>query len=712
MAAIAATAMWSCSSEEIVLGDGEATLFLSTSLNTDLKPVSRATNEEIIENALIWISNSKGPVRVFNGSGEIPAEGVKLLSDAYTIEVWAGDSVPASFEHRYFKGVESVTLTRGQIVTASVECHIANSVVAVNYADNIDDYITDYVFTIGHSQGELEFVGQTDAKGYFMMNSRDKELKWTLTGTLVNGQSYTQEGTLENVEPATLYNFTFKPADPEQFEMGGAYFEITVDDTSLEIPTIIDIKAAPTIKGYNFDLSEPLRGKKGSFGRHSLWINAQGGVSSLILTSDYFAELFGINGNDFDLLTMTDQDLAERIRQAGITYTTTTTAIDEENTVTNIKLNFEEAFIDQLPDGNYSIRIDVADDSELHKTASATLVINVSDDAVSTVVVNPVDIWATKAVIGGVINKDSATNPVMKYRKRGDMQWIVVPSTVSGKNFSAQLTGLTAGTAYEYVAGCDGFESTELCTFTTESARQFPNSSFEHSYMRGKILEFCNEGEEEFWDTGNEGSATLNKLVTDQSTEYVHSGTYSLHLNSLFVGPPIFGKFAAGNIFIGHYMRTDGTNGVLGWGRPWTERPAKLHGYVKYAPVTVDNYNDNCPSIAKGDMDKGIIYIALLDETMTVPAESKEFPVVIATASPKKLFDKDGANVIAYGELIFNEATSADGLVEFEIPLVYNRTDVKPAYILCTMSASIGGDYFTGGAGSQMWIDDIELLYE
>ena len=44
--------------------------------------------------------------------------------------------------------------------------------------------------------------------------------------------------------------------------------------------------------------------------------------------------------------------------------------------------------------------------------------------------------------------------------------------------------------------------------------------------------------------------------------------------------------------------------------------------------------------------------------------------------------------------------------------VTYNRTDVVPTYIMCTASASIGGDYFTGGSGSKMWIDDLELIYE
>ena len=61
--------------------------------------------------------------------------------------------------------------------------------------------------------------------------------------------------------------------------------------------------------------------------------------------------------------------------------------------------------------------------------------------------------------------------------------------------------------------------------------------------------------------------------------------------------------------------------------------------------------------------------------------------------------------------MIFDSATSGDGMIEFTINLNYTRTDVKPSYILCTASASIGGDYFVGGK-STMWLDDLELVYE
>ena len=182
----------------------------------------------------------------------------------------------------------------------------------------------------------------------------------------------------------------------------------------------------------------------------------------------------------------------------------------------------------------------------------------------------------------------------------------------------------------------------------------------------------------------------------------------------------MFGKFAAGNLFVGQYLKTLGTNGSLGWGRPFASRPKALKVYVQYTPAAVTDIGKDIPSTvpvpAKGDMDCGIIYVAIVDEskkqTNDVDAgKPKEWPVVIKTADKnkdRKLFSKNDENVIAYGERVFTEATG--GMIEVEIPLEYFKTDVKASNIIRTCSASKYGDYFTGGP-SVMYVDDFELVY-
>ncbi len=316
-------------------------------------------------------------------------------------------------------------------------------------------------------------------------------------------------------------------------------------------------------------------------------------------------------------------------------------------------------------------------------------------------------------------------NAQFRYHALGDTDWNSVPATIMSRadieagvtQIYAEISGLKPATTYEYYVVCDldNFES-EVMTFTTETAAQLPNAGFEDWNTSSKAWLICSNEGSMFWDSGNHGSATMSVNITQKDTSLKHSGEASIKMESQFVSFLGIGKFAAGNAFIGQYLKTDGTDGILGWGRPFTSRPKALKGYVKYNPAAVTDVESGFNKIAKGDMDQGIIYIAILDDSMkdagSVDAgKSSTWPVVVKTKkSVRTLFSKDDANVIAYGEKVFTEATAGEGLIEFEIPLEYFKTDVKAANIMVTMSASRYGDYFTGGP-STMWVDDLELVY-
>ena len=115
-------------------GAGEGRILLGATLNNDVKATSRAavTDDALAANTLIWISNSKGVVRKYNGISEIPANGIWLTCDNYIAEAWAGDSVPAAFDKKYFKGRESFSITNGQTMQVDIECMIANVVVEID----------------------------------------------------------------------------------------------------------------------------------------------------------------------------------------------------------------------------------------------------------------------------------------------------------------------------------------------------------------------------------------------------------------------------------------------------------------------------------------------------------------------------------------------------------------------------------------------------
>ena len=360
-----------------------------------------------------------------------------------------------------------------------------------------------------------------------------------------------------------------------------------------------------------------------------------------------------------------------------------------------------DGFVKSLPSDEYTFTIQAVDMSG--KDNTATLSIVVSDAIVVTEEPERASIWARRATLLGTLVKATSEPLSFQYRQTGTDSWTSVPATLSGSSLSAEVTGLTPGVTYEYQAVAGSQASVKTATFTTESATALPNSSFENwQTLSSSAMVLYGPGEEMFWDSGNHGSATLSKNVTTPDETYKHSGRYSVKLQSQFVGVLGIGKFAAGNLFVGQYLRTDGTDGVLSFGRPFTSRPTKLKGYIKYNPGTVDYSSTS--ELAKGATDIGSIYIAIGDWSEPIEIRTKD----------KKLFDKNDEKIIAYGEWdLTGETQGTDGgLLEFEIPLDYRSLDRIPSYLVLVASASKYGDYFTGSSGSTMWIDDLELIYE
>lgn len=332
-----------------------------------------------------------------------------------------------------------------------------------------------------------------------------------------------------------------------------------------------------------------------------------------------------------------------------------------------------------------------------------TLYVNLSDVNVG---VNSVDAWTNVAWING-FGRDGEDNGC-EYKKEGDTDWIRVDAselTHSGGNFKARLIHLQANTTYVCRA-YSGEEYGAETTFTTGDEATIPNMSFDEWHQEGKVICPWKEGDTSWWDTGNWGSTTLsaNDNITQPTSDVwggAAAGSQAAILGSKFVGIGSIGKFAAGNLFLGEYRATDGTNGILGMGREFSARPTKLKGHFKYTVSTI-KYTDEAHKALMDKPDTCIVWIALGDWSE---------PVEIRT-NPKnsKYFDKNDPNVIAYGEMNCAETVSA--YKDFEIDLDYRSTSRVPKYLLIVCSASKYGDYFTGGEGSTMWIDDFSFEYD
>lgn len=694
-----------CSEEKMPVGT-EGSLTLQATLNSDVKVISRATEQELADGATIFISSEKGLVRKYQGVANIPAS-IDLATGHYIAEAWAGDSVSASFDTRCYKGRQEFDINAGQTTAVDLVCPIANTVVSVDYAEGLEEVLTDFTMKVSHKRGALTFEGRDTRKGYFMMPSTDKNLAYELRGTQIDGSEFVFSDVIENVSPTTEYVLTVKYTKPTE-TVGGATFTITIDRQEIEVNSQVKVTVPPRFEGYGFDLSQNVTGEMGSIGRRTVYVTSATEITNLVMTSDELLKYPVFGGNDCDLLLMSEACVTT-LRDAGINFSVTRGEGDDRSTL--VQINFEKEYTDALANGDYSFVFDATDDGK--QTSQATLNIIVSDAPVMTEDVDAATVGSRTAVLRGTVSREGVETVGFNYRKVGTAAWTSVEGVVAsralaqGTVFTATLTGLDFNSTYEYVATAGDFVSAIVKQFTTADEPQLPNAGFEQ-WSGSKPMLICANASEMFWDSGNHGSKIIKDITTAESN-IKHSGNYAAKLQTSV----LFGTVAAGNLFTGHFLGTENTTkGILGWGRPFTAEPKAMKLWVKYEPKNITKKGEYSGSdLNVGDPDRGIVYIALLDDSK-VTYDGNTWPVIVRTKDLAGYsFHKDGANVIAYGEHIFAEATAGDGLIEVTIPIEYIRQGVKPSNILVVASASIYGDYYCGGDGSTMYLDDVELIY-
>ena len=312
-----------------------------------------------------------------------------------------------------------------------------------------------------------------------------------------------------------------------------------------------------------------------------------------------------------------------------------------------------------------------------------------------------VDAWTCVAWVHG--QAEAGRDNGIEYRLATQTEWTRLPAssiTQDGGSFTGRIDHLSPNTGYVARTYSDTDLGDEV-TFTTGSAVQPPNADFDQWWLDGKVWCPWAENGQPYWGTGNKGATTLGNSNSVPTDDTPSGSGWAAMLETRFVGIGIVGKLAAGNLFAGTYVRTDGTNGILSFGRPFAERPTKLQGMFKYKSVTIDKSSNEMNWLI-GRPDTCIVWVALIDSPE--PFEIRTNP------ANRQLFDPEGDEVIAYGSM--QHGQTIDQWTPFEFELKYKSTSRVPKYILITCSASKYGDYFTGGNGSVLYLDDFELIYD
>lgn len=618
---------------------------------------------------------------------------ILLKAGDYKIVAKNGNDVPAGFDMPFYKGVQDIKIEPAVTKNITLICTQANVKVTVEYSDKIKRLFSDYSLTVENGEGQLSFTKDESRAGYLRVD--EGTMVWNLT--LNNGQEvFHLNKTITGVAPRHHYNFAFDIKENGSEDEGAFVPGITVDTTTDVYNWLCEIVlkeniAKPEIKRVDgVAMKEPILVLEEARGADvQLNIAAQARIQNLKLRhkSPVVKEM-GVP----ETVTVTGiaPDVKAAVNAAGIYW-----GNDEVLDAQQVILNFSD-LVNKLPLGDYEFFVSVYDARS--RLVEDTLRVSVIPDIDHIAdEVNVMDVWAKFATIRGRWYTIERPEGMALEYSLDQVTWTTATDVVfsdNNKTFYAKLMGLTPDTPYYFRTRSDekGVSET-IRTLQTQQALQLPDMNLDNWYKSGKII-YVGDPNNRFWDSGNQGASSMSKNPTDGTDDAV-SGK-AAKMVSQWVGALGIGKFAAGNLYSGQFAGLDGMNALLDFGRPYTSRPTTLTGYYKYFPKTIDNGNYKGLS---GKLDSCHIYIVLCDWAAPFHVVTKD----------EKFVNLNGPDIIAFGELKGNREVSS--YEKFTINIRY-RDNRIPKYVLFVATASKYGDYFTGGEGSTLYLDELEFGFD
>lgn len=661
------------------------------------------------------IENRTISLKIHNNVGDIVKEiddyttmgTLELRTGYYRAVASSGESsTGASFDSPFYRGEQEFTIRRGQTVDLDIVCRLANIKITVELDQKIEERFSQYKFTVtGNDDSRLEYNQDLDnfsSEGYFPETAT--ELKWELFLVSKTNVTYKSiKGTYSDVKPCQHYKFKFTLVEENpSTDIGGSTFTIRLDDSLNQKDYDLNLdfgKKNPVINAGEIDLSNIS--------------HYTGDPCSINISSESKIQSLGISHEDTVLETAglprsvelvgAGQELLSTLAGIGIATDGIVSLEKAESAPESAAIDFS-AFLSSLPTGRYSLKLNITNESG---ATEAEMNVNVLGKRPSAVInaVSADEVWAMFAKVSATYEPyDNPEGFGFRYRTADQTEWTdadasYVITDSRSNTVSAEIRGLQPSTEYVIKAVCSDVEGPET-SFTTESAETVPNLGFDDWYQDGEIWYPGLDANNRFWDTANGGSATAKIYPTVPEENTVVSGK-AAKLESKSVKILTLNILAAGNIYTGSFVKANISmtkpGAQLKWGVPFKSRPIALKGHYQYTPAII-NMTKAPYTDMEGKADIGQIQIMLTDW-----AE----PFLINT-SESKFVNINDSHILAYGTV---DLSKTSGYEEFTINVDYRDKTKTPTHIVIVASASKYGDYFTGGVGSTLYLDEFELVY-
>lgn len=638
-------------------------------------------------------------IRKYKPANSVPSD-LYLATGKYKVVVEAGDQNEATFTNKHYVGETTFDVEAQQTQPVKISCKITNIAVKVEFESTIREkfdlgYEAYVCASDTYSQTDAEngtvptLHYETDTTGFFILPEGVSNLSWGFLGESSDpaiNQNNSKTGLIELPEGGKQYTLKFKYSKTPD---GSLTVVVKVQEYVEAFDDSFLFSPEPTVMGDGFNIDNVT-------GYYSDPIKLN--ISSI---NDLQDMKFTVQGSNVTYEIMHGGSVLPEAAANGITYTAT-------NAMNGV-LTLTPTFFEKLEAGINSLNFEITDAGS--NTGKATAQIALAKP----VSITSQDLWFGTADLSAVVTNPATNNVTIKYRVSGAGAWTDLPTIkgADGYTYTAQITGYKPGKTYEYQLFENGVESGEIKNETTPAGTQMLNAGFEEWHQSGKSwFPFAADGTP-FWGTGNPGSTTIS--ANDNITTRVadprpgSSGQYCAKLQTA----SIFGHIAAGNIFVGEFGETSITtmSGTVLMGRAFTfnARPTKLRIW----------YKGNV-----GSEDKSRIFVCLTNMTKpgctshTVNTNKNEIAKTVLDPTQEFLYTNlqdpstlEG-HILGYGDLLIEQSQGEWTMVE--IPINYRKKyeSEKPNVLILTASASYRGDYFEGSKDSNLYLDDIEFVYE
>lgn len=652
---------------------------------------------------------------------------IELMMDKYRVVATNGEDGSA-FNKPKYSGENTVRVYPDKHSSVDINCKLGKVKLSVSFPED-DDFNSKFSkYELAFSNGEtmLTFAsylkpddstfGSFQDTAYFEVPD-DRKLTYTLRLENADGANYSTTSEITQVQAAEHYHFGFTLGEREEID-GAMVLNILLDgefservehnirlnfDKTLMPSYSTNPEFNPNEEGIVYPLGNDIT--------KSFTFTAERGIKSLVIShldpnllTEGLPQLTDfVNISDEELQIMSDIGIYGESVEEGAYEA----SIDITDFVKNLSITpGTEPFMMSLT---------VIDTYDRYARCDFAFTI-VSDILAETGSAEP---WSSFATLTGRFFSRTAPEGLsFEYRRSSDSEWSEMdPSLIEVDTqtltFTGRLNHLEPGTEYVFRATsakdkADGKTATEVTFITFPNESTVYNLNFDDWVKVGKAWYATNDYNNNLvWDSANEGTADIlgQSLVPTTPEESIVINGKAARMES----GELLGNFAAGNIYTGDFgsATLSPVGAKLNWGIPFDSRPLALRGWYRYEPVPINKTSSNY-SYLKGQDDFCQIQIFLT--TWNKPFE-------ISTGD-NRFVDTSANNpdIVAYGGLISQDNTTdnegnVNGYVQFVIPLEYRSLE-DPTYIVISGAASRYGDYFTGGLGSTMYLDELELIYD